>query len=120
MDKVWKLESLIDEMKESHLRDLTALEKTDREDKVEAAKVEEGRVKELETEKQTLKKEYETEIDDLAREHKKEVHIFNSNEVLCHEFYVMYSENRNLSAVALEPCKEVGENWPDNPDFSLK
>jgi len=73
MDKVWKLEALIDEMKETHHRDLTAFEKTDREEKQEAQKVEETRVKDLEAEKQTLKKEYETEIDDLAREHKKEV-----------------------------------------------
>ena len=72
-DKVLKLESLIDEMKENHLRDLKSFEKTDREEKLEAVMVEKERIKELETMCETLKVEYEEEIEELANEHKKEV-----------------------------------------------
>ncbi|XP_066914646.1 putative leucine-rich repeat-containing protein DDB_G0290503 isoform X2 [Clytia hemisphaerica] len=83
-DKVLKLEAIIDDMKESHDREIQNYEKQQRDTRLESNEKEQKRIEELEQNIAENKQTYEQEISELSNEHKRvveELRVFYEKEI---------------------------------------
>jgi len=83
-DKVLKLESIIDDRKESHAKEIKAYEKSQRDQKRETDTKDRKQIEELETTIDKNEKEYERKFEEISKEHKKvvdELRLFYEKEI---------------------------------------